>query len=60
MKLMLVLAEFSGKLLKQDRRLMVEFLIRELVRCQGKEQEEVVIYRNTLLGLQRGVAGEDD
>jgi hypothetical protein len=59
-KLMLVLAEFSGKLLKQDRQLMVEFLNREVVRCQRKEQEEVVIYRNALLGVERGVAGEDD
>ena len=52
-KLLVVLAEFSGKLLKQDRRVVVEFLDREVARNQEEEWEEVAMYRNS---LQREVA----
>ena len=57
-KLLVVLAEFSGKVLKQDRQVVVEYLNREAARCQGEEWKEVVIYRNSLLGGQREVVAD--
>ena len=59
-KLLVVLAEFSGKVLKQDRQVVVEYLNREVARCQGEEWEEVVIYRNSLVGGQMGVGADQE
>ena len=57
-KLLVVLAEFSGKVLKQDRQVVVEYLNMEVARCQGEEWEEVVIYRNSLVGGHREVVAD--
>ena len=59
-KLLLVITEFSGKVMKQDRQRVVEYLNREVSKGRVGEVDEVVTYRNSLLGLQRVVAGEED
>jgi hypothetical protein len=59
-KLLLVITEFSGKVMKQDRLRVVEFFNKEVSKGRVGEVEEVVTYRNSLLGLQRVVAGEED
>eukprot|EP00092_Neocalanus_flemingeri_P001273 GFUD01001359.1.p1 GENE.GFUD01001359.1~~GFUD01001359.1.p1 ORF type:complete len:991 (+),score=345.98 GFUD01001359.1:84-3056(+) len=58
MKLFVVLAEFSGKVLKQDRMVVVEFLDREMGRSNLEESEEVIIYRNSLVGGKGAAADE--
>ena len=59
-KMLLGIAEFSGKIVKQDRQLVVNFFSREVQKCGIDEVGAVVIYRNSLLGVQRVGAGEEE
>ena len=57
-KLLFMLAEFSVKLIEQDRRVVVKFLDSLLGKCRVKEWEveEVAMYRNSLQGEQKDLA----
>ena len=59
-KLLLVLAEFSTKVLKQDKQKVLKYFMKEVKKVNGEEREEVEIYRNSLQGEVREDAVEQE
>jgi len=59
LKLLVGLAEFSGKILIQDRPAVLKFFNRELVKSGLDEVEEIVTYRNSLQRVLTSAAEDE-